>query len=142
MAGIRNRYYEEKAWGDKIRLLSTYGTTALILVNITLFCVVHAYFEPRKNARLRRDIIYGVQEDLLRISNDIKSERNRINEAIIATFPPSIETPFTITSEEVKQPDAVPEKTWFNRRNFSNLVQYSIFQSILTAVLVTVFKVN
>ncbi|KAK4513569.1 uncharacterized protein ATC70_005573 [Mucor velutinosus] len=49
---IMERYHEEQLWSDKIRSVSTYGTWALMVVNLLLFVAVQTVFEPRKRKRL------------------------------------------------------------------------------------------
>ncbi|CAO3685632.1 unnamed protein product [Rhizopus microsporus] len=49
---IMERYHEEQLWSDKIRSASTYGTWALMGVNLLLFVAVQTVFEPRKRKRL------------------------------------------------------------------------------------------
>lgn len=49
---IMERYHEEQLWSDKIRKVSTYGTWALMVVNLVLFVTVQTIFEPRKRKRL------------------------------------------------------------------------------------------
>lgn len=49
---IMERYHEEQLWSDKIRSVSTYGTWALMAVNVLLFVAVQTIFEPRKRKRL------------------------------------------------------------------------------------------
>ncbi|BFZ53445.1 sensitivity to high expression protein she9 [Savitreella phatthalungensis] len=46
------RYHEEQVWSDKIRRASTYGTWALMSLNIVLFLVVQLGLEPWKRRRL------------------------------------------------------------------------------------------
>ncbi|KAI8891318.1 hypothetical protein K501DRAFT_235329 [Backusella circina FSU 941] len=49
---IMERYHEEQLWSDKIRSVSTYGTWALMAVNLLLFVAVQTIFEPMKRKRL------------------------------------------------------------------------------------------
>ena len=49
---IMTRYHEEQVWSDKIRSASTYGTIALMTLNIILFICVQTIFEPRKRQKL------------------------------------------------------------------------------------------
>ncbi|KAI8979101.1 Mdm33 family-domain-containing protein [Mycotypha africana] len=49
---IMERYHEEQLWSDKIRSVSTYGTWALMVVNLLLFVAVQTIFEPRKRQKL------------------------------------------------------------------------------------------
>ncbi|CAG8442679.1 6951_t:CDS:2 [Scutellospora calospora] len=49
---IMLRYHEEQIWSDKIRSASTYGTVALMILNVILFIGVQTIFEPRKRQKL------------------------------------------------------------------------------------------
>ncbi|KAJ2077537.1 sensitivity to high expression protein she9 [Coemansia sp. RSA 988] len=60
VSAIRERYHEEQVWSDKIRRASTYGTWAVLFMNIVALFMAQAIFEPRK----RRKIIAGVDEKL------------------------------------------------------------------------------
>jgi hypothetical protein len=53
---IRARYHEEQLWSDKIRGASTYGTLALMLINVLLFISVQTIFEPRKREKLGQHV--------------------------------------------------------------------------------------
>ncbi|KAJ2522926.1 sensitivity to high expression protein she9 [Coemansia sp. RSA 2049] len=57
---IRMRYHEEQIWSDKIRRASTYGTWAVLVMNILALFMAQAIFEPRKRQR----IVDGVDERL------------------------------------------------------------------------------
>ncbi|KAJ1677957.1 sensitivity to high expression protein she9, partial [Spiromyces aspiralis] len=66
---IRERYHEEQLWSDKIRLVSSYATWAVLCLNILMIIVVQAYFEPKK----RQKIVDGVEERLgARISSQMQ----------------------------------------------------------------------
>ncbi|OMJ24364.1 Sensitive to high expression protein 9-like protein, mitochondrial [Smittium culicis] len=60
VATIQSRYHEEQTWSDKIRMLSSYSTFAVLLVNITFLILAQLVFEPRR----RRKIIDGVDSKL------------------------------------------------------------------------------
>lgn len=49
---ILTRYHEEQIWSDKIRRVLTWGTMALMGVNILLFIVATFFVEPWKRRRL------------------------------------------------------------------------------------------
>ena len=49
---IMERYHEEQLWSDKIRSVSTYGTWALMVLNLVLFIMMQSIFEPYKRKRL------------------------------------------------------------------------------------------
>ncbi|KAJ2359302.1 sensitivity to high expression protein she9 [Coemansia erecta] len=68
---IRERYHEEQIWSDKIRRASTYGTWAVLFMNIVALFLAQAIFEPRK----RRKIIAGVDE---RLSEAMGEQRAQI----------------------------------------------------------------
>ncbi|KAJ2557555.1 sensitivity to high expression protein she9 [Coemansia sp. RSA 1933] len=68
---IRMRYHEEQIWSDKIRRASTYGTWAVLFMNIAALFMAQAIFEPRK----RRKIITGVDEKLTVALDAHKQER-------------------------------------------------------------------
>ncbi|KAI7862465.1 Mdm33 family-domain-containing protein [Spinellus fusiger] len=64
---IMERYHEEQLWSDKIRSVSTYGTWALMIVNLLLFVAVQTVFEPRKRKRLTDQfeelLVYKMEEE-------------------------------------------------------------------------------
>ncbi|OMJ22072.1 Sensitive to high expression protein 9-like protein, mitochondrial [Smittium culicis] len=60
VASIQSRYHEEQTWSDKIRMLSSYSTFAVLIVNITFLILAQLVFEPRR----RRKIIDGVDSKL------------------------------------------------------------------------------
>ncbi|KAJ2452563.1 sensitivity to high expression protein she9 [Coemansia sp. RSA 2336] len=68
---IRGRYHEEQIWSDKIRRASTYGTWAVLFMNILALFMAQAIFEPRK----RQKIIAGVDE---RLSEAMSEQQERL----------------------------------------------------------------
>ncbi|KAJ2347979.1 sensitivity to high expression protein she9 [Coemansia sp. RSA 2673] len=73
VAAIRERYHEEQIWSDKIRRASTYGTWAVLFMNIIALFLAQAIFEPRK----RRKIVAGVDE---RLSAAMDDQQSRIGD--------------------------------------------------------------
>ncbi|KAI9500084.1 mitochondrial distribution and morphology family 33, partial [Coemansia spiralis] len=63
---IRERYHEEQIWSDKIRRASTYGTWAVLFMNVFALLMAQAIFEPRK----RRKIVDGVDERLAAVLDE------------------------------------------------------------------------
>ncbi|PWA02296.1 hypothetical protein BB558_001576, partial [Smittium angustum] len=53
---IQTRYHEEQTWSDKIRMLSSYSTWTVLMVNILAILLAQLVFEPRR----RQKIIDGV----------------------------------------------------------------------------------
>ena len=63
-ASILARYHEEQIWSDKIRRISTWGTLALMGVNVLLFLVFQVGVEPWRRKRLISGFEQKVQEAL------------------------------------------------------------------------------
>jgi She9 / Mdm33 family len=60
--GADDRYHEEQIWSDKIRRASTWGTFALMGINVVLFVVVQIGLEPWRRKRLVRGFEEKVKE--------------------------------------------------------------------------------
>ncbi|KAJ2907808.1 sensitivity to high expression protein she9 [Coemansia aciculifera] len=78
VAAIRERYHEEQIWSDKIRRASTYGTWAVLFMNIIALFLAQAIFEPRK----RRKILAGVDERLTVAMDDQHTRIGDIGQAV------------------------------------------------------------
>lgn len=52
MAAILGRYHEEQIWSDKIRSVATYGSLAVLVVNVGVFIIAIVIVEPWKRRRL------------------------------------------------------------------------------------------
>jgi hypothetical protein len=52
MRAILNRYHEEQVWSDKIRSASTYGSLAVLGLNVLVFVMATIFIEPWKRRRL------------------------------------------------------------------------------------------
>ncbi|CAG8650319.1 17081_t:CDS:2 [Dentiscutata erythropus] len=76
---IMLRYHEEQIWSDKIRSASTYGTVALMLLNVILFIGVQTIFEPRKRQKLADKF----EELLIQRTNE---EESKSEVGIVHTF--------------------------------------------------------
>lgn len=51
IGSMRERYQEEQTWSDKVRRVSTYGTVALMILNLVLFLFLQLVIEPVKRRR-------------------------------------------------------------------------------------------
>jgi sensitive to high expression protein 9 len=52
MRAILNRYHEEQVWSDKIRSASTYGSLAVLGLNVLIFLMATIFVEPWKRRKL------------------------------------------------------------------------------------------
>ena len=52
MRVILNRYHEEQVWADKIRSASTYGSLAVLGINVLVFVAAVLFVEPWKRRKL------------------------------------------------------------------------------------------
>ncbi|KAJ2798094.1 sensitivity to high expression protein she9 [Coemansia guatemalensis] len=78
VSSIRERYHEEQVWSDKIRRASTYGTWAVLFMNIIALFMAQAIFEPRK----RRKIVAGVDEKLALAMEEQQSKAAATSQAL------------------------------------------------------------
>lgn len=62
MRVILNRYHEEQAWSDKIRSASTYGSLAVMGVNMFVFILAIVLVEPWKRRKLAQTFERKVEE--------------------------------------------------------------------------------
>jgi She9 / Mdm33 family len=80
---IMERYHEEQLWSDKIRSVSTYGTWALMVVNLILFVAVQTVFEPYKRKRLTDRfedlLIQKVEEEEVKFQSALDQMDSRNN---------------------------------------------------------------
>ena len=96
--GVDRRYHEEQIWSDKIRRASTWGTFALMGVNVLLFIVVQVGFEPWRRKRLVR----GFEEKVKEAVQQIPTQQLQLQDTatIIAAVPNEDDT----TSIAVQSP--------------------------------------
>lgn len=62
MRAILGRYHEEQVWSDKIRSASTYGSLAVLGINVLVFVLATILIEPWKRRRLARTFEQKVDE--------------------------------------------------------------------------------
>lgn len=62
MRAILARYHEEQVWSDKIRSISTYGSLAVLGVNLVVFMAAIVVVEPWKRKRLAQTFERKVEE--------------------------------------------------------------------------------
>jgi DNA primase large subunit len=77
--GADDRYHEEQIWSDKIRRASTWGTFALMGINVALFVVVQIGLEPWRRKRLVRGFEEKVKEV---VGQSQVAQNDTINNAI------------------------------------------------------------
>ncbi len=68
MKGILERYHEEQVWSDKIRSVSTYGSLAVLVVNLVVFLGAIVVVEPWKRKRL----VLGLEERVIGMMHDVE----------------------------------------------------------------------
>ncbi|KAI9278921.1 Mdm33 family-domain-containing protein [Phascolomyces articulosus] len=120
---IMERYHEEQLWSDKIRSVSTYGTWALMGVNLLLFIAVQIIFEPLKRKRLTNRfedlLVAKVAEEELKfkelmdereeaIQNQQQSILSAVEElaASVSTGQQSIESRFDEEQRRIQEEEA------------------------------------
>lgn len=74
------RYHEEQVWSDKIRQASTYGTWALMGVNVVLFAVVQSV-EPWKRRRLVHEFTSSL-DVLEQTMRTLPAQRQQLDERL------------------------------------------------------------
>ncbi|KAH7926449.1 mitochondrial distribution and morphology family 33, partial [Leucogyrophana mollusca] len=62
MRAILARYHEEQVWSDKIRSASTYGSLAVLGINLVVFVMAIVVVEPWKRRRLAQTFERKVEE--------------------------------------------------------------------------------
>lgn len=72
MKSILGRYHEEQVWSDKIRSASTYGSLAVLGLNLVVFILAIVVVEPWKRRRLAQTFETKIEE--LSVENAAKLE--------------------------------------------------------------------
>lgn len=70
MRAILNRYHEEQVWSDKIRRLSTYGSLAVLGINLVVFVLAILVVEPFK----RRKTVELFEKRIEQLSEETRIE--------------------------------------------------------------------
>lgn len=78
MKGILERYHEEQVWSDKIRSVSTYGSLAVLVVNLVVFLGAITIVEPWKRRRLVRGLEERVKGLIEEVDGGMKRELEEI----------------------------------------------------------------
>jgi sensitive to high expression protein 9, mitochondrial len=74
MRVILNRYHEEQVWSDKIRSASTYGSLAVLGLNMAVFVLAIVLVEPWKRKRLAQTFEKKVDEMTLEMIEAVKGQ--------------------------------------------------------------------
>jgi hypothetical protein len=59
---VKRRYHEEQVWSDKIRSASTYGSLAVLALNLVVFVLAIFIVEPWKRRRLAQTFEKRIEE--------------------------------------------------------------------------------
>lgn len=78
MSLIRERYQEELALGNKSRILSTYGTWALLVLNSVVFLLTQLVLEPRKKERFERNLSELVRDQLALVNSELSASTESV----------------------------------------------------------------
>lgn len=121
LKSILERYHEEQVWSDKIRSVSTYGSLAVLLVNLIVFVAAIAFVEPWKRKRLVKGLeerVKGMVED---VEEGVKRELEEVKRMLAGmtivqqTAPAPAPTPAS-SSEESASASEFSEKKRFEYR--------------------------
>jgi len=93
MRSILARYHEEQIWSDKIRSASTYGSLAVLGLNLVVFLVAITVVEPWKRRRLAETLekqiedmgsrnAAVVEEGLKEIGRQLREQRGVLGEGV------------------------------------------------------------
>lgn len=83
---ILTRYHEEQVWSDKVRRLSTWGTWAIMTVNLLIFLIATLVVEPWKRSRLLACFEGKVKETINENSNkEVEALKSVILQSTIHT---------------------------------------------------------
>ena len=108
--GVDHRYHEEQIWSDKIRRASTWGTFALMGINVLLFVVVQVGLEPWRRKRLVRGFEEKVKMVVEEAQAKEKEKDGSENLAEEVTKIPADElTPAEAEIEKVVEEEGIPE---------------------------------
>jgi sensitive to high expression protein 9 len=84
MKSILERYHEEQVWSDKIRSVSTYGSLAVLVVNLIVFLGAIAIVEPWKRKRLVLGLEERVAGMMKQVEEKIEKEVSVVGSAMVA----------------------------------------------------------
>lgn len=119
MRVILARYHEEQVWSDKIRSASTYGSLAVLGVNLLVFVVAIVFVEPWKRKRLaqtfeRKVEKLGTETKLLIDEGNTRIEERLVNqERLLAELFSGVQTHITeVPPLEIRkeQPSSKPQE--------------------------------
>ncbi|KAF9219243.1 hypothetical protein BS17DRAFT_804490 [Gyrodon lividus] len=82
MRTILARYHEEQVWSDKIRSASTYGSLAVVGVNLVVFIMAIIVVEPWKRKRLTQTFERKVEEMGVETKALVDSGATRLEERL------------------------------------------------------------
>ncbi|KAL6302830.1 Mdm33 family-domain-containing protein [Sparassis latifolia] len=82
MRVILNRYHEEQAWSDKIRSASTYGSLAVLGVNMAVFILAILFVEPWKRRKLAQTFGRKVEQLSAESTALLESKTQQLSERL------------------------------------------------------------
>lgn len=120
MRVILARYHEEQVWSDKIRSASTYGSLAVLGVNVVVFIMAIIVVEPWKRKKLAQTFERKVEEmgaetkalmdaNATRIEERLTGHEKLVTELITQVSPEARQGSFTPTiAPEKASPEEAP----------------------------------
>lgn len=113
MRAITQRYHEEHIWSDRMRLVSTWGSVAIAVLNAFIFIMALLVVEPYKRRKLANTLesrlLEGEQLNAERMAIVIESFEKQIRDLRISietldgdlheSYPPPAEPPVVIADE-------------------------------------------
>jgi len=138
MRVILARYHEEQVWSDKIRSASTYGSMAVLGVNLVVFIMAIIVVEPWKRKRLAQTFEKKVEEmgaetnalmnaGAARLEERLTGHEKLLTELITQVSAEARQGSFA-TAIALKEPEVSPEETlevpsppssWWSQAYFS-----------------------
>ncbi|KAG7359234.1 She9 / Mdm33 family protein [Nitzschia inconspicua] len=121
MNRMRRRYHEEQIWQDQWRVLGTYGTWSLIVLNSCVFLGSQYFLRVRENARMK------AIEELIRENRAYNASAHMPIEQQMDVPTPQVKTAATNTTDKVESKEPLEDSTR-NNNTVENIQDPAVWQ--------------
>jgi sensitive to high expression protein 9 len=150
MRAILNRYHEEQVWSDKIRSASTYGSLAVLGLNVVVFVLATMFVEPWKRRRLagtferkvdemdarNTEAITGgigaIQDRLDRQERTLQQYAVAFTALQAASVQPTLQPPAPAESPNTTEPEPAPAETTLPPPSTPSLMSWRDWPAFVT----------
>lgn len=131
---LRERYWEETSWSDKMRGVSMWMTVVLVVVNLVIAVGAHGVLEPRRRRRLEERIAAMVDENGQKTRDSVVKMGEVLEELWAGKANAVLAEPGTLVEEVREDRVKTEDEVWWAHLGLAAALGFGL-GSVITGIL-------